>query len=213
MTCIVGLVENGTVYIGGDSATTTGNRRTVRSTSKAVKRGEFVMGGAGYAVITMIMNHVTELPPMYENQTPIDYMVNTFLPMFRATVLSMGQMIIEDSKESTDSLFLIGFRGHLFRIGQDLNVIESIDGFDCIGSGGDFALGVMYATHDSGMKPEDRIYKALNAAAYFDSYVYPPFEIEFVESSTVEKPEEKEEKGILDGILQKANKMMEKEEE
>ena len=199
ITCIVGMVQDNKVYIGGDSATTNGNRRTIKESSKAIKRGEFVMGGAGYAVVNQIMSHVTTLPPIYENQTPIDYMINTFLPLFRKTVKEIGQMIIKDHKETTDSQFLIGYRGHLFKIGVDLNVLESIDGYDCIGSGGAYALGVLHATKDSSLSPEERITKGLEAASYFDSFVYPPFEIESVEFISSK---------MVDNIVVKANKMM-----
>jgi ATP-dependent protease HslVU (ClpYQ) peptidase subunit len=180
ITCIVGLVENGTVYLGGDSATSRGNRRIIKNKSKVVKRGEFIMGGSGLAVVSQLMHHTTTLPPLYENQECLDYMVNTFLPMFRKTIKEAGQMTIEDHRETTQNNFLIGFRGHLFSIGIDLNVIECIDNYDSIGSGEEFALGVLYATEDSKLKPEERLMKALECAAYHNHYVYPPFEIESI---------------------------------
>ena len=202
MTCIVGLVDNGKVYIGADSATTSGSRRIIRKNPKAIKRGEFVIGGAGVSVINNVMAHVTTIPPFYENQDSIDYLMNTFIPLFRTAIKEMGQMTVKDGVETTGNNFLIGFRGHLFRIGTDFSVLEPVDNFESVGSGGHYALGVLYATADSDMKPEERINQALKCASYFDSHVYPPFEIESIET----------EKGFnVDKIMDKANKMMEED--
>jgi ATP-dependent protease HslVU (ClpYQ) peptidase subunit len=205
ITCIAGLVQDGTVYLAGDSATTRGNRRIIKKKTKVVKRGEFVMGGAGHSVMAQLMHYVTTLPPVFENQGCFDYMVNTFLPLFRKAVKEAGQMTIKDSLESTESEFLIGFRGHLFSIGCDMNVNECIDGYDAIGSGEEFALGVIYATKDSELKPEERLIQALECAAYHQHYVYPPFEVESVSYTPDTVPP-------LNTILDKANEMMGEED-
>ena len=42
MTCIVGLVEKGNVYIGGDSAGVGGYSLTVRADRKVFRNGDFV---------------------------------------------------------------------------------------------------------------------------------------------------------------------------
>ena len=44
MTCIVGLVHEGVVYIGGDSAGVGGMSLTVRADEKVFQNGEFLMG-------------------------------------------------------------------------------------------------------------------------------------------------------------------------
>ena len=43
MTCIVGLVHEGVVYIGGDSAGVGGMSLTVRADEKVFRNGEFLM--------------------------------------------------------------------------------------------------------------------------------------------------------------------------
>ena len=44
MTCIVGLVDNGKIYMGGDSAGVSNLDIRIRADQKVFKTGEFIMG-------------------------------------------------------------------------------------------------------------------------------------------------------------------------
>ena len=48
MTCIIGLVENSKVYIGGDSAGVAGYGLSVRADEKVFKKGDFIFGFWGF---------------------------------------------------------------------------------------------------------------------------------------------------------------------
>lgn len=216
MTCIVGLVEDGTIYLGGDSAVSTANGLMIKSFPKVYKRGEFLIGGAGRMVISQIMSHVATIPPVYEDQDNFDYIVNTFMPCFRDAVKEVGQMREVEGKEHTENEFILGFRGHLYIIGTDLSVLEPLDGYCSIGSGSVHALGSLYTTESrdgdelsivSGdvvirgieWHPEVRIRLALEAAAKYDEYVSPPFEVISMDY----------EGNFLDDIISRANRELE----
>jgi ATP-dependent protease HslVU (ClpYQ) peptidase subunit len=207
LTCIVGLVEDGTVYLGGDSAVSTAHGKLIKAQPKVYKRGDFVIGGAGSSIIIQAMSHITTLPPCYENQDPLEYIINTFMPCFRSAVREVGQMAVENGIESMENYFLIGFKGHLFRIGSKFDVLESIDDMMSIGSGAYHALGALYVIDklNIDIDPEDKIKIALESAAKYDEYVSEPFTIESMS---------KAKSGIIDvdKIFDRANEMMDEEE-
>jgi len=76
------------------------------------------------------------------------------------------------------SNFLVGFKGKLYEILIDFQINE-IPEYDAIGSGSSFAFGSLYNTITrKKMKPEQRIKKALETAAFFDLSTAGPFIIE-----------------------------------
>lgn len=215
MTCIVGLVEGNTVYLGGDSATTLGNRQMIRSFPKAIKRGEFVMGCAGRALLSNVIGFITALPKQYEDQTPMEYMINNFLPPFRVAVKGLGQMHVRHEQESIQSDLLVGYRGHLFFIGTDLTVFESIDNYLSVGSGSGYALGALYAMEGTDVPPEDKVRLALEAAGRHDSFVAPPYDIESVtyDGEIIHDLINNDKPSILDNIIDKANAELKKDDD
>lgn len=178
MTVIVALADGDKIYLGGDSAVTSGYQQKIRAVPKVYKRNGFLIGGAGYMVVNQIMAHITTIPPELVDQTPFEYIVNEFLPEFRKAVKSMGQMTICHSRESTGNVFLIAYKGKIFEIGSDMNVFESSDNYLAIGSGSEYALGSLHATEKSGKSPKERVDMALQAAIKFDSFCASPVGIE-----------------------------------
>lgn len=74
--------------------------------------------------------------------------------------------------------FLVGYEGRLFKILDDYQIAESLDGFDACGSGELVALGSLYATRQSlAEEPETRIQEALQAAEKYSAGVRSPFRI------------------------------------
>jgi ATP-dependent protease HslVU (ClpYQ) peptidase subunit len=193
MTVIVGLVEEKKVkeiegkkvkhqvvrkvWMGGDSMVTLGNRSVIRSTSKIYKRGEFLIGSAGLASSAQVLAYGFTFPPIIEGQDQITYLINEFSPAFRKYLKNLGLSKVKDNQERIPNNILIGFRGKVFSIDGALGVLECVDGYDAIGSGEEFALGVLHVLKDSKEKPEDIIKKSLEAAAYHNPYVAPPFEV------------------------------------
>src|SRR5437868_10225276 len=66
MTCIVGLVQNGKVYIGGDSAGSNNWQLTIRKDAKVFFNGDFLIGaGTSFRMIQLL--RYSFKPPVYEN--------------------------------------------------------------------------------------------------------------------------------------------------
>ena len=174
MTCIVGLIDHGRVYLGGDSCASIGWQEKYQlntTTPKVYRLGQMIIGSAGDFRALQLVAHCIDLPVQTEGQTDHAYMIAVLSTKIRDLLKGSGQTRTEDSKESTDTEFLVGYHGNLYRIGPDFSVIQRPEVFDAIGSGGPFALGALEALKDVDMKPKARIKAALSIAARFASGV------------------------------------------
>ena len=180
MTCIVGLIDNGKVYIGADSQATAGyvKHTLPAGAAKVFKLGDMLIGCCGDVRGANILRYrftpPAHHPPDMDDAT---FIATTVVDAMRACFKDAGASKIENSVEETGgSLFVIGYHNRLFRIGGDWSVFETAEPYMVTGSGQEFALGALYA--GTGKTPKARIEKALEAAEKFDIYCRGPFVIE-----------------------------------
>jgi hypothetical protein len=181
MTCIVGIVSDGKVLIGGDSAGVDGSRMTmsVRNDRKVFRNGEFVMGFTSSFRMGQLLAFSLSLPKPREDDDLFGFMVRDFIGATRSA-LKDGGFAKNNSGNETGGEFLVGFRGRLFRIFEDFQVAESISGYDACGCGDLIALGSLFSTSDI-RDPQQRITVALQAAETFSAGVRGPFFFETTE--------------------------------
>lgn len=172
MTCIVGLVHNGDVYIGGDSAGVAGLSITIRSDEKVFGNGPFIMGFTTSFRMGQLLRYKLSPPAQTVHQGDMEYMVTSFIDACRQCFSQNG---FGDKDASVGGNFLVGYHGKLYNIEGDYQVGVPKLPFDAVGCGSDLALGAMFATE--GMSPEKRIGAALSAASTFSAGVAPPFTI------------------------------------
>jgi ATP-dependent protease HslVU (ClpYQ) peptidase subunit len=205
MTCIVGLIDKDrTIWIGGDSAFDTSTGIIQSKNPKVYKKGEFIFGISGYLSVSHALTHTMAFPDCYEKQDPLTYIINNFIPDYRNALHQLGLIEMENGIERNRSEILVGYRGHLFSIGTDFSVLESLEDFFAVGSGSVYAMGALYATRYLKLEPKLRLELALESASMYDEAVCPPFEIESLESydSFVD----------VDSIVNRANELMPKED-
>lgn len=175
MTCIVGLVEDGKVYIGGDSAGTAGWSLTIRKDAKVFRNGDFLIGGTSSFRMLQLLRYAF-LPPAYDESTDLErYMATKFVDAVRET-FKAGGFAQKTSDQESGGHFLVGFRGRLFHIESDYQAGEAVCGYDAAGCGADIALGALFATPS--MRPKKRLELALQAAEQHNAGVRGPFCIE-----------------------------------
>ena len=174
MTCIAGVTDGTTVWIGGDSAAAAGYSYSIRADKKVFHNGEFIMGFTDSFRMGQLLQYKLQIPPQKENQNIMKYMVTDFIDAVRDCLNTNGYGKTENKVESGGT-FLVGYRGHLFAIYSDYQVEENLDGLNAVGCGADIARGVLYATKD--MYPESRIELAIEAAANYNSGVMLPVHI------------------------------------
>ena len=188
MTCIVGIVHKGKVYIGGDSAAVGGYDVTLRKDPKVFQVGEFVMGCTSSFRMIQLIRFSFSPPELKESQDIYQYMCTDFINGLRDCFRNGGYLTTKEGVEEGGT-FLVGFRGRLFEIQSDFQVGEPLHPFTAVGCGEAYALGVLHTMidpiteHDiypslsSHIDPLEAITMALKIAGQRSTGVHAPFTI------------------------------------
>lgn len=178
MTCIVGLVENSKVYMGGDSAAVSNSNLQLTDTPKVFKKQELLIGYTWSFRMGQVIQYADTFPKLKEQLDNYTYLVENFVPYLRAEFKDAGWLWTENSRDEGGQ-FLVGIRGELFEITSEFAVLKMMDGFDAVGSGSYYALGAMrILKHNTDKDPIMKVGLALEAAAYFSTSVSAPFVFE-----------------------------------
>ena len=177
MTCIVGLIHKKKVYIGGDSAGTAGLALTIRKDPKVFKVGKFLIGYTSSFRMGQLLRFNLNPPAHYPDMDVLKYMVTSFIDKVRQCLKGGGYAAKKDEVEQ-GGVFLIGYKGRLFKISGDYQVGEAIDHYEAAGCGEDIAYGSLFSS--SKMKPRERIRIALEAAEHHSAGVRAPFIIQSI---------------------------------
>lgn len=178
MTCIAGLIDNGKVYMGADSAATNSSfSLSVRADQKVFVKDDFIMGFTTSYRMGQLLQYNLQLSPRPESQDIFEYMVTSFVEAVRKCLKDGGFAEKKDEKE-TAGTFLVGYQGRLFCVEGGYQVEETLLPYNAIGSGIDIALGALFA--NGHLEPEERILQALEAAEQFNAGVRRPFIIKLL---------------------------------
>ncbi|MCX5070892.1 hypothetical protein OOJ91_34150 [Micromonospora lupini] len=174
MTAIVGLVHQGAVHIGGDSAGVgPGWSSSVRADAKVFRAGPYLMGFTDSFRMGQLLRYALDAPRPPTGTDRLErHMATTFVDAVRAC-LDKGGWLSRDRGREEGGSFLVGVSGRLFQVWGDFQVAQPADGYAAVGCGQDIALGALYAT--AGQPPGRRIRTALEAAAHFSAGVRGPF--------------------------------------
>lgn len=175
MTCIVGLVDGGRVWLGGDSAGVAGYDLTVRADRKVFRNGPYVMGFTSSFRMGQLLRHGFDPPAPPDPPADLEaFMATTFIDGVRERLKAGGWASKSDEQERGGN-FLVGVRGRLFEIQSDYQVGENVDGWAAVGCGDQVAHGALFASR--GRLAMDRVVLALAAAERFSAGVRRPFAI------------------------------------
>lgn len=181
MTCIVGYAEEGVVYIGGDSAASSGDDIAIREDPKVFSRGEMVFGFTTSFRMGQILKYQFEIPShgygSVQNSDCFKWLCSVFIPKLSKCFKDFGFATV-DNNEITGGQFLIGWRGKIYNIQSDFQVSLRSKNYDACGSGAAYALGALGALEVCDIKPRIRVERALLCAEYFSCSVAGPIVIE-----------------------------------
>lgn len=185
MTCLVGLVHEGSVWIGADRLSNDGCVGTMIATSKVQRHPEMLLASSGEPRVGQLLAYAF-IPPLRHAETTSDiqYLVRQWVPSLRATLDTYGVPVEEDKGGNTRWAILLGYRGHLYEIYDDFQVTESLCGWSAAGCSYKAALGALHATYGRVEDPDLRVVLALQAAEQVDIHVRGPFDIERLEPPT-----------------------------
>jgi ATP-dependent protease HslVU (ClpYQ) peptidase subunit len=174
MTCIVGIAQQGKIFMGADSAASTGDSARIRKESKIIRGRNMLVGVSGAGVLTDIIEYNLGKPLCHKNIEARKYLCAEFVPLLRQT---LAVFEIADDGASFDGEILVGLQGRMFTIQGDYQVGELYQEYTAIGSGQDYAMGSLHSTA-SCKCPLKRLTKALRASAEFCNTVRAPFSFE-----------------------------------
>lgn len=180
MTCIVGLVDGKNVWLGGDRAATDGNlNRTLLKEPKIFLKGEVGFGVCGSPKVMDALKHGIDLPTQAGNDDR-KFLVTELVPAIRDGLVEL------DAAGESNSPFgggsgityegelLVAYRGKLYKLQGNFQLIEGEEKFESVGSGSKLALGSFESTK-SVWSAKKRILMALEASTK-NAGCAPPFD-------------------------------------
>lgn len=177
-TCIVAVKDGNRIYMGSDRGVSfnTGRQHPI-GRPKVFQNSEFLIGGTGAVRPIQVVEYGFVPPELTEGLDVYRYIVNNFSIALRIAMKTAGCLHQYHGMEWLDASFLIGFRKRIFYFTGDTGMIEHKEGYGAAGSGVEYALGSLRSTANLGLNPFERIALALEAAAFFNYGVIPPFDI------------------------------------
>lgn len=180
MTCIVGLVEDETIFMGCDSMVTTGYTTQLLTLKKVFRNRDMLIGFSGSVRMCNLLQYAFTIPEHPDYMSIETYLTTSFIDALRTLLKDTGNATKTNEQEQSLGYFLLGYKKRLFTIGSDYSLIEVMEGYNSVGSGSEIALGAMFATQHSDIKPKKRIELALKAATHYCNGVNEPYYFEAV---------------------------------
>jgi hypothetical protein len=178
MTCIIGLVHEGKVYMGADAAINSADSwlQPQSMRPKIWKDGRILLGVGGKQRISQL---VQEFSGQAITGDAYNYLVREYIPKLVSYLGKAGvtKTNDEDGMVCMDATILIGLLGRLFKIDSSFAITEYSD-YAAIGANAEVALGALYSSgcHDE-LHQAGRIGQALDAVLYHCASVRQPFTI------------------------------------
>lgn len=201
MTCIVGIADQGKVYIGGDSAGVNDSfQSSVRADTKVFLKDEFLYGYCGSFRMGQVLRFKFDAPARKENQDDYEYLISDWIDHLRQILKESGCVKEENGVEELPGSFLFGYRGNLYTVEADFQVGQPAEGIAACGCADDVALGSIYtsinlaANYKLPITSEAKVTVALVAAANFSGGVRPPFVVKTLDSNSSQTEEAKNER-------------------
>jgi hypothetical protein len=171
VTAVAGLVHNGRVHLGADSAGVAGWNLTVRADPKVFTVGHYVLGFTSSFRMGQLLNHAFN-PPAPTGELS-RFMATVWIDAVREC-LKTGGWATKTSEQESGGTFLVGVHGRLFEVNSDYQVGEPADPYAAVGCGFELCLGALHATARI-VSPKRRLMMALEAAERHSAGVRGPF--------------------------------------
>ena len=174
MTCVVGLVDNGTVHMGVDSigVTDDGSMYLILRDEKMFAVGPFLFGCCGNFRMRDLLRYSLSVAEPPASMSDDEFIRTTFVNAVRDCLKAGGMAVVENNVEEGGT-FLVGYRGHLYLVEDSFQVVEPAVGYWAVGCGAEYALGALHASRR--LAPRKRMREALEASERFSAKVRGPF--------------------------------------
>ena len=185
MTCIVALINENKVFLGGDAAASDDKSGLIfqRTDPKVFKVGQFGIGFVDSFRMGQILQY-SWTPPIYKptaGYRNLDKFLRTrFVESVKEAFKENGygnqNPGTEDGDEGGIFIITVQGAGRIFTMDSDFHIGEADVQYMAEGAGQELALGSLYSTAQI-KTPRKRVRMALEAATKFNMSVRPPFTI------------------------------------
>ena len=192
MTTIIAVQGPSWAVVGSDSRVTEEDGRVYvlpKGSSKVSRNKSYLLGAAGDVRAINILQHAFR-PPDAKNfvSSRLDrFITSDFVPALRSCFEEQGYAVSSrETKEQAESgsVVLTVINGSVYVIGEDYAWVKDSSGIYGLGSGSNYALGVLYALLPDGAAAADlnsvkaAIRTALAVAARLDAGTSAPFNVQ-----------------------------------
>jgi len=185
MTCIVALINENKVFLGGDAAASDDKSGLIfqRTDPKVFKVGQFGIGFVDSFRMGQILQY-SWTPPVYKptaGYRNLDKFLRTrFVESVKESFKENGygnqNPGTEDGDEGGIFIITVQGAGRIFTMDSDFHIGEADVQYMAEGAGQELALGSLFSTAQI-KTPRKRVRMALEAATKFNMSVRPPFTI------------------------------------
>jgi len=166
MSVVAGLIKDGKVFMASDSLSSSDDGEVrYRADKKIFKNGKYIIGYTGNPRIGQVLR-----PRFFK--PPVD--VYDFPDAVRLQLKEKGCASNIPEASGMDSMtanILIGWKGNLYEILLDYQLVELIEPYSAVGSGKFHAMSVFHFAKTIGlfekMNPKDLLQHAIETASYF----------------------------------------------
>jgi len=176
MTCIAGIVEKNDVWLAGDRAATGGglSRILIKHPKIFIKSG-IGIGVCGLPKVIDAVQQAIDLPTKPKNMATKEFLIKVLVPVLREGLKKYECTEDHNGSQVFHGAMLIACSGELHELESNFQLIETSNGFNAVGSGGEAALGSLRASKGTG-NAHYRLKKALEVSAENNAGVAPPFD-------------------------------------
>jgi len=165
VTCIVGIVEEDKVFMGGDSCASDEWSWSEAKNPKVFINGPFLIGGCGSFRMIDLLHYTLEVENQHQDLSDDRFMRTVFIESARLCLREGG--ILES--EGTGGDFLVGYNNNLYYVQSDFAVLDCPEWGMSVGSGSYAARGSLASAqhlrnHGYDFDAEQRIVMALESA-------------------------------------------------
>jgi len=190
MSTIIGIQTNTCAIIAADSRITSYDGQNITqihtpNTTKTFNNKHHIGAIAGdLRAINILQNNWTPPKPK-KHHTPTQHIHQTLIPHIRTTYETNGYTQNPNATQEaaqTSSTILIAYKAQIFCIDWDYSVMGERNGFYAIGTGSQYALGVLTALYPNAhdLTEQDAKHaatRALNITGHYDPHTGLPYTI------------------------------------
>jgi ATP-dependent protease HslVU (ClpYQ) peptidase subunit len=175
VTCIVAVETPDGVIMGADSAGSDGHTTATVEAPKVFANGPLLIGYTSSFRMGQLLQYALEVPEESLGWDVDAWVAVELVPAIRKAFEGHGWDRVNEGRAKGGN-FLVAVSGRCYEMQSDYSFLRNTAGEYAVGSGYAHALGCLYATRQR-LVPEDRVVRALQAAAEHVVSVDGPFHL------------------------------------